>query len=82
MTPCAIAIGEGFACGRTDVHSHCALCGLSYSGDVALCNHHVYGAADWAEGNRAMCALLHRGIVPPPPPPVAPEIVHEWADVA
>ena len=82
MTPCAIVIGEGFACGRTDVHSHCCLCGLSYSGDVALCNHHVYGADDWAVANRLICDFVHRKIVPRRLPPEAREPIYEASEAA
>ena len=44
----------------------CASCGLQSAGDVALCPHHhtVYGD-DWAAGNRAVCAFIHRGIMSP-----------------
>lgn len=84
MTPCTIRLGEGGACDRTDAHAHCAECGLS-AYNVALCDHHTYGGPDgWAEGNRAMCALIHRRIVPPrlPEEPSAVVTYGEWADVA
>lgn len=42
--------------------SLCASCGLSLSGDAALCPHHhcAYGD-DWPEANRRMCNFFHRG---------------------
>lgn len=79
MTPCTVVLGESGACSRTDMHQHCALCGLSFQGE--LCNHHVYGAETWAAENRAACDFVHRGIVAPRPPEAEREIVHEW-DVA
>jgi hypothetical protein len=47
--------------------SLCALCGISLTGDLALCPHH-HGGEDqehWADGNRIMCDFLHRGLIPP-----------------
>ena len=39
----------------------CASCGLQLIGRDELCSHHAcaYGA-DWATGNRIMCAFFHR----------------------
>jgi len=46
--------------------SLCAACGLEIQGDGTLCAHHTLGSDDdWAENNRLMCDLLHRGRVPP-----------------
>ncbi len=46
--------------------SLCAACGLEISGGDTLCAHHARGDGDrWAENNRCMCDLLHRGRVPP-----------------
>ena len=43
--------------------SLCALCGFALSDDSALCTHHHRAGDDdrWAEGNRILCDLLHRG---------------------
>jgi hypothetical protein len=44
----------------------CAACGVEIPGDGTLCAHHATGGRDdWAENNRRMCDLLHRGCVPP-----------------
>ena len=46
--------------------SLCAACGVEIPGDRTLCAHHeTVGRDDWAESNRLMCDLLHRGRVPP-----------------
>jgi hypothetical protein len=46
--------------------SLCALCGLEIRGGNMMCAHHARGEDDrWAENNRCMCDLLHRGRVPP-----------------
>lgn len=41
----------------------CAQCGLN---DVhsELCVHHISGEESWGRGNKIICDLLHRGIVP------------------
>lgn len=60
MTPCAIQLGESAACGRTDEHTHCAMCGLPNSGDQGLCNYHLYGSDGSDAVGRVYCDLLHR----------------------
>ena len=46
--------------------SLCAVCGFEISVSDALCAHHTTGGRDdWAENNRLMCDLLHRGRLPP-----------------
>jgi hypothetical protein len=46
--------------------SLCALCGFEMSGSFALCpHHHCIREHGWAETNRIMCDLVHRGKVPP-----------------
>lgn len=52
----------------------CALCSVEVRVEVpygdTLCAHHVGEDRDrWAENNRCMCDLLHRGRVPPRLPP-------------
>ena len=44
----------------------CPSGGLSVPGDGAICPHHhtAYGD-DWADGNRLVCAFVHRHEVPP-----------------
>src|SRR5437899_13052689 len=43
----------------------CAACGVRIPGNGTLCAHHVPGSCNhWAENNRLMCDLLHRGRVP------------------
>ena len=45
--------------------SLCAVCGSELSDDSSLCRHHHVGFEDgWAEGNRILCDLLHRGKEP------------------
>ena len=44
--------------------SLCVVCGYSTLGPEEVCTHHTAGyPADWAEGNKLFCDLLHRGIV-------------------
>ena len=50
--------------------SLCAACGVQIPGDGTLCAHHAPASGDaWAENNRLMCDLLHRGRIPPRLPP-------------
>jgi hypothetical protein len=50
---------------RGSVMSLCAMCGTPLSTDAGLCPyHHSMSGGDWAIGNRIMCDLLHRGVVP------------------
>ena len=52
----------------------CAACGVRIPGDGTLCAHHVPGSGNhWAENNRLMCDLLHRGRVPARLPPAERE---------
>jgi hypothetical protein len=45
--------------------SFCAACGSELSDETFLCRHHYIGAEDhWAEANRILCDLLHRGKEP------------------
>jgi hypothetical protein len=45
--------------------SLCAVCGSALSDDSSICrHHHLAGADHWAEGNRILCDLLHRGVQP------------------
>ena len=45
--------------------SLCASCGLELSDASSLCRYHHTGGEDrWAEGNRIVCDLLHRGKEP------------------
>ena len=45
--------------------SLCALCAQPTLTERDLCVYHLYPHADdWAAGNRIMCDLVHRGIVP------------------
>ena len=54
--------------------SLCAACGLAIRGGDTLCAHHARdGGEHWAENNRCMCDLLHRGRVPPRLPPAERE---------
>jgi hypothetical protein len=47
----------------------CGVCGLPLSGDLVVCTHHDNAFADdWAEGNRRVCAFVHRKMVPPHEP--------------
>jgi ribosomal protein L24E len=44
----------------------CAVCGLEIiPGRGELCVHHAAASDGWAENNRRMCDLLHRGRVQP-----------------
>jgi hypothetical protein len=44
----------------------CAACGVELPDGDALCAHHAGDDDDgWAENNRRMCDLLHRGGMPP-----------------
>lgn len=48
--------------------SFCALCGLTLTGDEALCPHHVWiYENEWATSNRMWCAFFHRGVALPRP---------------
>src|SRR5262245_36347780 len=71
------------------VMSLCALCGFAIRGGDTLCPCHTLEGGDrWAENNRCMCDLLHRGRVPPRLPPAQrgnelrelAELI--WAEVA
>ena len=42
----------------------CPVCGVGTTGDVAVCAHHLAAEYGWAEGNRILCNLLHRGLEP------------------
>jgi len=54
--------------------SLCALCGVGVPRGDMLCAHHAREGGDrWAENNRCMCDLLHRGRVPPRLPPAQRE---------
>jgi hypothetical protein len=45
--------------------SLCVACGSELTDGSLLCRHHHLGAEDhWAEGNRVLCDLLHRGKEP------------------
>lgn len=45
--------------------SLCAVCRSELTDGTFLCPHHHLAAEDhWAEGNRVLCALLHRGVTP------------------
>jgi hypothetical protein len=45
--------------------SLCSVCGSELSDRSYLCRHHHLGGEDrWAEGNRILCDLLHRGKEP------------------
>lgn len=45
--------------------SLCASCGSELSDGSSLCRHHQLPGDDrWAEGNRILCDLLHRGKEP------------------
>jgi hypothetical protein len=45
--------------------SVCAVCGSELADESSLCRHHHLGSEDrWAEGNRILCDLLHRGKEP------------------
>lgn len=45
--------------------SLCASCGSELSDGSSLCRHHLLSGDDrWAEGNRILCDLLHRGKAP------------------
>jgi hypothetical protein len=45
--------------------SVCASCGSQLSDGSSLCRHHHVASEDgWAAGNRILCDLLHRGVVP------------------
>lgn len=61
--------------------SLCAACGIEIPRDDLLCAHHAGGARDdWAENNRRMCDLLHRGRVPLRLPPAERKDAY-WADI-
>ena len=69
--------------------SLCALCGVGVPRGDTLCAHHTMEGVDrWAENNRCMCDLLHRGRVPPRLPPAEREgelcerAEGVWAEVA
>jgi hypothetical protein len=48
--------------------SLCVVCGYSTLEAGDICTHHTASySADWAEGNKLFCDLLHRGIVSPSP---------------
>jgi hypothetical protein len=48
--------------------SLCVVCGYSTPGPESICTHHAGSyPTDWAEANKLMCDLLHRGIVSRPP---------------
>ena len=48
--------------------SLCVVCGYATLGADEMCSHHAASfTADWAEGNKLMCDLLHRGIIATPP---------------
>lgn len=42
----------------------CPVCGVGTTGDVAVCAHHLAAEYGWAEGNRILCDLIHRGRAP------------------
>lgn len=45
--------------------SLCASCGSELADGSSLCRHHQLSGEDrWAEGNRILCDLLHRGKEP------------------
>jgi hypothetical protein len=45
--------------------SLCASCGAELTDGSSLCGHHQLSGEDrWAEGNRILCDLLHRGKEP------------------
>jgi hypothetical protein len=44
--------------------NHCVVCGTQLSDTMTLCPHHQGHEIGWAETNRIMCNLLHRGIIP------------------
>ena len=45
--------------------SLCTVCGSELTDDSALCRYHHAGSEDkWAEANRILCDLLHRGKLP------------------
>ncbi len=47
-----------------DPHHHCSSCGCAIaSGD--FCPWHGEYSDGWSRDNRAMCDLVHRGILPP-----------------
>lgn len=57
----------------------CAFCGIEMPPHITLCLHHHARDASWAEGNRAMCDLVHRKIVPRPRRPTEKdESLREW----
>jgi hypothetical protein len=62
----------------------CAYCGFAVANAQALCPLHHRGAVTgWAEANRLMCDLLHRGKPPATDQPrAAPEAAccRSWAD--
>jgi hypothetical protein len=50
--------------------SLCAACGIELGDGGMLCAHHTSGGDHrWADNNRCMCDLLHRGRVPLRLPP-------------
>ena len=44
--------------------NHCVSCGFTLPDEIAICPHHHVVDPAWAQTNRVMCDLLHRGIVP------------------
>lgn len=42
--------------------SLCAACALEIAAEI--CPHHLTVDPGWADGNRILCDLLHRGMVP------------------
>lgn len=40
----------------------CPACGSTTAGEI--CDHHTRIADEWSGGNRVMCDLIHRGVVP------------------
>jgi len=60
---------------QVETMSLCAVCGLEIPrGGSELCAGHVADTGNgWAENNRRMCDLLHRGLVPPRVPPAQRE---------
>jgi hypothetical protein len=63
--------------------SFCAVCGLEIiPGGSELCARHAADTGDgWADNNRRMCDLLHRGRVPPRVTPAERE-EEFWAHTA
>jgi hypothetical protein len=58
--------------------SLCASCGSELSDGTSLCRHHHLSLeVGWAQSNRMVCDLVHRGIQPASvsPPALEPEAV-------